>query len=81
MRVLELSDKQKKYLRDRKLGEKYKKQVGLLEKDIRHPGLNVELLEPRERGFYSFRIDKQYRAIFIFNGKDVEVLLITNHYK
>ena len=30
---------------------------------------------------WSFRIDRKYRAIFIFRGKDaVEVLDINNHY-
>lgn len=28
-----------------------------------HPSLNTELLEPKEKLIYSFRLDKKYRAI------------------
>jgi len=30
---------------------------------------------------YSFRIDKKYRAIFIYTNNEVEIITITNHYK
>jgi hypothetical protein len=30
-----------------------------------HSSLNTELLEPKHRLIYSFRIDKKYRALFI----------------
>jgi plasmid maintenance system killer protein len=61
---------------------KYTKQVKLLESNIYHPSLNVELLEPKKMGIYSFRIDRKYRAIFIFRKKSevIEVLNVTVHY-
>lgn len=61
---------------------KYIKQVKLLENNVYHPSLNVELLEPKKMGIYSFRIDRKYRAIFIFREKNevIEVINVTVHY-
>ena len=63
------------------LTKKWDKARRLLEANIRHPSLNVELLEPRWRGFYSFRIDRRYRAMFFFVGGKAEVFAITKHYR
>lgn len=54
----------------------------LLENNVYHPSLNVELLEPKKMGIYSFRIDRKYRAIFIFREKNevIEVINVTVHY-
>lgn len=31
---------------------------------------------------YSFRLDRKYRALFIYTGEDeIEIIAITNHYK
>ncbi|MFZ2152564.1 MAG: hypothetical protein WAV41_00705 [Microgenomates group bacterium] len=50
--------------------------------NIYHPSLNFELLEPRELGNYSFRLDIHYRVIFIFHTSEiVEIISITNHYR
>ena len=69
------------FLRKRQLEQKWKKAKNLFESDIRYPSLEVELLEPRWRGIYSFRLDEKYRAVFfIVNGK-AEVFKITNHYR
>jgi len=47
-----------------------------------HPSLNTELLEPKHRLIYSFRIDKKYRALFIcLPGDKVEVVSVTKHYR
>lgn len=64
------------------LTRKYAKQIKLLESNIYHPSLNVELLEPKKMGIYSFRIDRKYRGIFIFRKKNevLEVLNVTVHY-
>ncbi len=64
------------------LQKKFDKQTRLLEGNIYHPSLNVELLEPKKMGLYSFRIDRKYRAIFIFRNKNsvIEVLNVTVHY-
>ena len=52
------------YLKERSLAKKWEKKRHLFEKDIRHPSLHTELLEPRWRGIYSFRLDKKYRVLF-----------------
>ena len=47
-----------------------------------HPSLGTELLEPKHRLIYAFRIDKKYRALFIYlpDGK-VEIIAVTKHYR
>lgn len=77
-----LNKDQKKYLSDHNLVKKFEKQYQQFLKNPRHPSLNLEILEPKKRGIYSFRLDKKYRVIFIFNtSQDIEILTITNHYK
>ena len=82
MVIKPLKPRLEKFLRDRGLIAKWAKAKRLFEKNIRYASLNVELLEPKWRAIYSFRLDKKYRALF-FIGKDslVEILQITNHYK
>lgn len=65
------------------LENKFKKQIGLISQNPQHPSLNTELLEPKEYGIYSFRIDRKYRSLFIFreDKKVIEVLNITSHYR
>ncbi len=82
MKVKPLRQDLVEYLVARKLISKYKKASALLQSNTRHPSLNVELLEPKWHGIYSFRIDRKYRALFFFAKKEViEVFSITNHYK
>lgn len=69
------------YLQKHQLTKKWAKVRGLLEQDIRHPLLNVELLEPRWHGIYAFRIDRKYRALFFFTSGKAEVFKITKHYR
>jgi plasmid maintenance system killer protein len=70
------------YLTTRRLRSRYDKQKLLFEADIRHPGLNVELMEPKHLRIWSFRISKKYRVIFIFRDSDTaEVVDINNHYR
>ncbi len=53
-----------------------------LERNPFHPGLGTELLEPRNMRIWSFRIDRKYRAIFIFRDRDtVEIIDVNNHYQ
>lgn len=61
---------------------KYNKQISLLTENPRHPSLNIELLEPKERGIYSFRIDLKFRALFFFNPikNAIQIIAITVHY-
>jgi len=70
------------YLAAHKLVSKYQKVSALFQSNIRHPSLNVELMEPKWHGIYSLRIDRKYRALFFFTKKDlIEVFSVTNHYK
>lgn len=59
MKVKELNDKLKEYLKTHQLGRKFEKTKVLFEKDINHPSLNVEVLEPKHLKIYSFRLDKK----------------------
>jgi len=63
------------------LRRKWDKAKQLFEFNIRYPSLHTELLEPRWRGIYSFRLDKKYRALFFITQGQAEVFEITKHYK
>jgi Txe/YoeB family toxin of Txe-Axe toxin-antitoxin module len=83
MDILTLSKKVKLKIAKHSLQKKFNKQIELLKFDPKHPSLNIELLEPKEYGVYSFRIDQKYRGIFIFR-KDkemIEIITVTVHYK
>ncbi|OGG57643.1 hypothetical protein A2765_05890 [Candidatus Kaiserbacteria bacterium RIFCSPHIGHO2_01_FULL_56_24] len=81
MKILLLRADQEEFLKRRNLLRKYEKQKKLFEENIFHPSLNFELLEPKHLQIYSFRIDRKYRAIFIFMEPDVvEIVDVNNHY-
>lgn len=69
------------YIDHHGLRRKWIKTKFLFELNIQHPSLNTEILEPRWRGIYSFRLDKKYRALFFITDGRAEVFCITNHYK
>ena len=82
MEVLPLHKEVTEYLRNHQLGRKFSKQIQLVKENIFHPSLNLELLEPRHLHLYSLRIDRKYRAIFIFLQADqIEVIEVNNHYQ
>ncbi len=83
MKILKVDSGVEKYLRKRGLVKKFEKQVGFLERNPRYPGLRMELLEPKSQGIYSFRVDRKYRALFVFRkGRQViEILAVTDHYQ
>ena len=82
MTIKPIRDDLEKYLKKHNLKKKYKKSKNLFEEDPFYPSLNTELLEPKERLVYSFRLDKKYRAIFIYvNDNTIEIVLFTNHYR
>lgn len=62
--------------------KKFAKCCVLIAEDLKHPSLNVELMQPKELDIYSFRIDRKYRGIFLFrdNKKSIEIVAITVHY-
>ena len=75
-----LTKDQKKYLSKHNLVKKFEKQYQKLIEDPHHPSLNLEILEPKNRGIYSFRLDRKYRVLFLFDiNQDIEILMITNH--
>jgi len=82
MKIKELRKDLKEYLKIHNLGKKFNKAKKLFENNPFHPSLNTEILEPKHLKIYSFRIDKKYRAIFIYiDNKEIEIIAITNHYK
>jgi len=82
MEILALHPELREYLRRRRLTRKFIKQKRLFEKDVFHSSLRTELLEPKRMCIWSFRLDRKYRAIFIFKTKNaVEIIDINDHYQ
>lgn len=82
MKILPLHPEIVEYLRKRDLERKFEKQKSFFEYNPSYPGLETELLEPRHLRIWSFRIDRKYRAIFIFRDKStVEIIDVNNHYQ
>ncbi len=82
MQVEPLRPDLRKFLVKRGLIRKFEKQRVLFLANPRHPSLNTERLEPKEFKIYSFRIDKKYRAVFIFKTPaTIEVVDINDHYQ
>lgn len=82
MKILPLDTEIQNYLQERGLEKKFEKQKSFFEKNPFHPSLETELLEPREMRIWSFRVDRKYRAIFIFLSRDiVEIIDVNNHYR
>lgn len=70
------------YLETHGLVKKWEKAKALFTDNPRHPSLRTELLEPKENLIYSFRLDRQYRAIFlVHDDTSIEIIKITNHYR
>ena len=82
MKVLSIHPEIREYLRKRNLEKKFEKQKQLFEQNPFYPSLETELLEPRKMRIWSFRIDRKYRAIFIFREKDtIEIIDVNDHYQ
>ena len=82
MQIKPIRDDLAKYLKKHNLEKKYKKAKSFFKQDPLYPSLNTELLEPKDRLIYSFRLNKKYRAIFIYVDEDtIEIVTFTNHYK
>ena len=80
--ILNLREDIEEYIKKHGLSKKWEKAKRLFENDPSHPSLNTELLEPKHRLIYSFRIDKKYRALFICLSEDtIEMLAVTRHYR
>lgn len=82
MKILLICSEIEEYLQKRNLEKKFEKQKRFFEQNPFYPSLQTELLEPRKMKIWSFRIDRKYRAIFIFREKDtVEIIDINDHYQ
>lgn len=82
MRILSLHPEIEEYLKKRNLEKKFNKQRRLFEENPFHPGLKTELLKPRKMRIWSFRIDRKYRAIFIFRKSNTaEIIDVNDHYQ
>ena len=80
--IVDLREDLERYLQKHGLSNKWDKVKALFENDPSHPSLNTELLEPKHRLIYSFRIDRKYRALFIcLPDNRIEILAITQHYR
>jgi len=78
--ILDLREDIEEYIKKHGLSKKWEKAKRLFENEPSHPALNTELLEPKHRLIYSFRIDKKYRALFICLSEDtIEILAVTRH--
>lgn len=82
MKIISVNKEILDYLEKRNIFNKFKKQAALFEQNPFHPSLETELLEPKLMKIWSFRVDKKYRALFIFINKDiVEIIEVNNHYQ
>jgi hypothetical protein len=80
--ILDLRPDLAAFLRKRGLWKKWLKARQLFENDPSHPSLNTELLEPKHRLIYSFRIDLKCRVLFICHpGDKIEIIAVTKHYQ
>ena len=82
MEILPVHKEIEEYINKRNIREKFEKQKAFFENNPVHPSLKTELLEPRKMKIWSFRVDKKYRAIFIFRRRNViEIIDINDHYQ
>ena len=70
-----------KYAQKRNILKKLNKQISIFEENPSHPSLNTEILSPKKLRLYSFRIDRKYRAIFIYRKEEAEIIDINDHYE
>ena len=78
MEVYELDNSILEYLMKRNLVSQYKKAKELLKKN-HLISVSFKKRSPKSSGKYYFRITKKYRAIGIFDGKDLIVTEISDH--
>jgi len=79
--IVDLREDLERYIQKHGLSKKWERVKTLFENDPLHPSLRTELLEPKHRLIYSFRIDIKYRALFIcLPNNRIEIIAITKHY-
>jgi Txe/YoeB family toxin of Txe-Axe toxin-antitoxin module len=81
MKIRPLRKDLARLLKRNNLTKKFAKQIQLFSLNSRHPSLHTEILEPKDLRIYSFRLDRQYRVIFVIHKSEIEIVDINNHYK
>ena len=82
MKILPLHPEIKEYLKKRNIEKKFEKQIKFFKQNPFYPSLETELFEPRRMRIWSFRIDRKYRAIFIYREKNtIEIIDVNDHYQ
>ena len=66
------------YLESRKLLEQYQKAKRYLLLGY-FAQVNFKLRQPKEKSIYSFRINKQFRALCVYKKGELRVFAIDNH--
>ena len=80
--ILDLREGIEEYIKKHGLSKKWEKAKRLFENNPSHPSLNTELLEPKHRLVYSFRIDRKHRVLFVCLPEDkIEIVTVTIHYR
>lgn len=91
VKVLPLSPKLTSKAKRLGVQKRLGKAIKLFESNPFYPGLNTELLEPKQMGIWSFRVDRKVRVLFFFRDdkqsltsdnlkKAIEIINITVHY-
>jgi hypothetical protein len=79
--IVDLREDIKEYIQIHGFSKRWEKAKTIFKNDPSppsHPSLNTELLEPKHRLIYSFRIDRKYRALFIcLPDNKIEIIAIT----
>lgn len=81
MRILFTEEFKRQYNRLlREIQKKADKQQRLFRSNPSHPSLNTEKLTPKERGLWTFRVDRAYRIAFRhIDGATILALAIGPH--
>jgi Txe/YoeB family toxin of Txe-Axe toxin-antitoxin module len=53
----------------------------ILRKNPWHPGLRAKKIQPKNTGFFSARINKQWRTIFKIEKDIIKILSLSKHYE
>ncbi len=81
MEIHPVTPRIRSYLESHQIVRSFEKQCALFRQNPLHPSLHTEILEPKHLKFYSFRVTRSYRAIFIYrNGGIIEIIDVNNHY-
>ena len=70
-----------KYLGKHNLSKKWEKAKYFLANNLSRHSLYFKKIVFKHTVFYSFRLDKKYRGICIFDRNTIEIILFTNHYE